>query len=197
MPGSEFRPAPYRFADRVFYSVIPLLDSGTRWHHSSGTRFRVPLPHGYTEPRQPTMVRSVMPIPDRRKFLKRAGSGVLLTGLGVNMARAARQITAAATSGPFYPVELPLDSDADLVQVDGQSQLATGDITHLLGAVLDSSGNPLQGLVVEIWQCDAFGFYRHPNDRGNQAEPGFQGFGRAVTDDHGRYHQASMLFSRQ
>ena len=58
----------------------------------------------------------------------------------------------------------------------------------LRGRLLDRNGRPLQGARIEIWQCDANGRYRHPRDPGrNPIDPGFQGFGHAVTDAEGRY----------
>ena len=51
----------------------------------------------------------------------------------------------------------------------------------IVGLVVDSAtGAPVPGAVVEIWQCDAFGRYRHPRDRQDGRDPGFQGRGRAV-----------------
>jgi protocatechuate 3,4-dioxygenase beta subunit len=40
--------------------------------------------------------------------------------------------------------------------------------------------------LIEIWQCDAFGAYHHPRDGGG-LDPFFQGYGKTITDDGGRY----------
>ena len=90
-------------------------------------------------------------------------------------------------TGPFYPVELPLDADNDLVQVAGRPQRAAGEVFHLFGRVLDPDGRALTGIEVQIWQCDARGYYHHPRDRGGQADPDFQGFGTAMTGADGGY----------
>ncbi|MGE5153885.1 MAG: intradiol ring-cleavage dioxygenase [Bdellovibrio bacteriovorus] len=90
--------------------------------------------------------------------------------------------------GPFYPDRLPLDRDNDLVQVDGHPDLAQGEITDLSGRVLDATGKPLAGALVEIWQCDANGRYLHRGDRGGRPrDPGFQGYGRFETGHDGGY----------
>jgi protocatechuate 3,4-dioxygenase beta subunit len=60
---------------------------------------------------------------------------------------------------------------------------------HIEGRVLDVSGRPIAGAAVEIWQCDAQGIYFHPRDEGGdrRRDRGFQGRGRTLTDDGGRY----------
>lgn len=108
-----------------------------------------------------------------------AGAGAVLpTGLSAALVPTPQQ-----TPGPFYPLRLPLDSDADLVQVEGSSRAAAGVVTHVFGRVLDQSGRPLAGARVEIWQCDAFGYYHHPYDRGGRADANFQGYGRMVVGE--------------
>lgn len=96
--------------------------------------------------------------------------------------------TPAATPGPFYPVRLPRDDDADLVRVEGAVREADGDILHLAGRLLDAAARPLAGVRIEIWQCDANGVYLHPDDRRlGSRDVGFQGFGHATTDPAGRF----------
>ena len=96
--------------------------------------------------------------------------------------------TPRQAEGPFYPLRLPDDQDNDLVRVKGAQAMAKGEITHLSGRVLDSSGKPLGGVRVEIWQCDANGRYHHPGDRSAvAADPNFQGFGHFVTGQEGSY----------
>jgi protocatechuate 3,4-dioxygenase, beta subunit len=41
--------------------------------------------------------------------------------------------------------------------------------------------------VVEIWQCDAVGHYRHPRDRSEGRDPGVQGRGRVAMGPDGGY----------
>ena len=123
----------------------------------------------------------------QRRTLLRGSLALTLGGLIPSAVRAALQPTPPQTEGPFYPVELPLDSDNDLVQVTGKAVQANGTPLHLFGQVLDPAGQPLPGTLVEIWQCDAQGVYRHPADGGERHDAGFQGYGQTVTDADGRY----------
>jgi protocatechuate 3,4-dioxygenase beta subunit len=96
--------------------------------------------------------------------------------------------TPAQSTGPFYPVELPLDDDNDLTRVAGRAGVAAGRLTELRGRVLDVNDRPIRDTRIEIWQCDANGRYRHPGDRRPVAlDKNFQGHGHTVTDRAGRY----------
>ena len=124
------------------------------------------------------------PDPTRRMLL---ASTLSLTALGVAApALAAAARTPTQTRGPFYPVRYPLDSDNDLVRVKGRATQALGQVTHLAGRVLDTSGRPLAGARVEIWQCDANGVYHHPGDSGAR-DANFQGYGRVTSARDGGY----------
>lgn len=104
---------------------------------------------------------------------------------GGAQAVAQHRATPAQTEGPFYPVRLPADSDADLLR-NGQANYPAGKPVWLSGQVTDLDGKPLRGASVEIWQADHDGHYHHPGD-GGRADPRFQGFGRLVVDGEGRY----------
>jgi protocatechuate 3,4-dioxygenase beta subunit len=122
----------------------------------------------------------------RRRLL---GAGLGLLGLSPPLAfSGALLATPRQTAGPFYPVELPLDDDNDLTRIAGRPGVAEGQIADLTGRILDTQGRPLEGLRLEIWQCDASGRYRHPGDQGSRdPDPAFQGHGHTVTDERGRY----------
>jgi protocatechuate 3,4-dioxygenase, beta subunit len=96
-----------------------------------------------------------------------------------------RRLTPAQTEGPFYPVALPADSDADLL-INGALRYVRGQASWVEGTVSDLDGRPVRGAVVEIWQCDESGHYHHPGD-GGRADPSFQGFGKVAVDAEGRY----------
>ena len=56
------------------------------------------------------------------------------------------------------------------------------------GRLLDSEGRPVRDSLVEIWQANAGGRYRHTGDRWpSPLDPNFDGVGRTLTDGEGRY----------
>jgi protocatechuate 3,4-dioxygenase alpha subunit len=94
--------------------------------------------------------------------------------------------TAEATIGPFFPPRYVDAGANDLTVFDGRQ--AKGEAIEIHGRVLQLDGTPLENLIVEIWQADARGIYRHPADpRHAQADPDFLGWGRAATDAQGGY----------
>jgi protocatechuate 3,4-dioxygenase, beta subunit len=101
------------------------------------------------------------------------------------LAQARLRPTPAQTEGPFYPVQLPADSDADLLAQAGVPY-TRGQAAWLDGGLTDVAGRPLSGASVEIWQCDADGRYRHPRERA-PADTAFQGFGRMTVDGDGSF----------
>lgn len=124
-----------------------------------------------------------MTVPCRRGVLMTLG-GALVVASGP--AAALATLTPRQTPGPFYPKDLPLDSDADLTVVQGHGAPSQGTPVDMVGTLLNAQGGVVGGARIEIWQCDAFGRYHHPADGGG-GDPGFQGFGRTETDAKGRY----------
>jgi protocatechuate 3,4-dioxygenase beta subunit len=126
----------------------------------------------------------------RRRLLAGSLSAIGLLALSpITKLRAADLVlTLPQTRGPFYPLYLPLDSDNDLVVVKGHSGIAKGEISNVVGRVLDEHGRPLDRVRVEIWQCDANGHYHHSSDHRNvPLDPDFQGYGQFTTAADGAY----------
>jgi protocatechuate 3,4-dioxygenase beta subunit len=122
----------------------------------------------------------------RRRFLR--GTAGLLAACSLPATAGDLALTPRQPAGPFYPTEPPLDDDNDLTRVRGRAQSALGQITDLGGRILDRNGKPLDGVRIEIWQCDAHGRYRHPQENGQHTpDRNFQGFGHTLTDQGGRY----------
>ena len=126
------------------------------------------------------------PSPQRRRFV--AGIAATLAAPAFvrdALAQETLRPTPAQTEGPFYPVQLPADTDFDLL-AQGALRYAQGKPTWLDGRVTDTAGRAVRGAAVEIWQCDEQGHYHHPGDRGT-ADPAFQGFGRVSVAADGSY----------
>ncbi len=127
-----------------------------------------------------------MPRPRRREALQTLALALpTLLAPPLGATTAARRTTPSQTEGPYYPLRLPADTDFDLLR-QGGAAYAKGQPCWLDGQVSDVNGVPVAGAVVEIWQCDADGHYRHPGD-GDRADPAFQAFGRVQADGQGRY----------
>ena len=94
--------------------------------------------------------------------------------------------TETELTGPAFGESAVEASDADLTrQHEGEP---AGQRIIVEGRVLDSHGKPLRGQLVEIWQANAAGRYRHAVDTHDAPlDPSFSGAGRCLTDADGRY----------
>lgn len=89
-------------------------------------------------------------------------------------------------TGPLFGSERVRPLDHDLTrQHDGEP---IGQRITVHGRVLDSDGRPVPNTLVEVWQPNAGGRYRHVNDNWPApVDPNFTGAGRVVTDAEGHY----------
>lgn len=91
-------------------------------------------------------------------------------------------------TGPLFgPHELgPLDND--LIRNYATSGDPVGERIIVHGRVMDGNARPMQGVLVEFWQANASGRYRHRNDGYIGAiDKNFGGSGRCLTDANGHY----------
>lgn len=80
----------------------------------------------------------------------------------------------------------PLDNDLILNGSKDGEPIGERIIVH--GQVLDQNGRPVPGALLEFWQANAGGRYRHVNDRYvAPLDPNFIGCGRCLTDEEGWY----------
>jgi protocatechuate 3,4-dioxygenase beta subunit len=89
-------------------------------------------------------------------------------------------------TGPLLGDDLITMTDADLTtQYGGEPQ---GQRIIVSGQVRDSGGRPVPDTLIEIWQTNAAGRYRHAREHHPAPlDPNFGGTGRAITDSGGRY----------
>jgi protocatechuate 3,4-dioxygenase beta subunit len=94
-------------------------------------------------------------------------------------------VSPTCTTGPYFPVEFS-DGSEDLTHRDGVT--AQGQHILVTGRVLELGAKPTRNMVIEIWQADANGVFRHELDpRSADADPGFWCWGRARTNKDGWY----------
>ncbi|MFI5937745.1 protocatechuate 3,4-dioxygenase subunit beta [Actinoplanes sp. NPDC051494] len=90
-------------------------------------------------------------------------------------------------TGPALGEGPVADADADLT-LDGTGGEAQGQRIIVHGQVRDAGGKPVRDQLVEVWQANAAGRYRHQRDRHDAPlDPHFTGVGRTLTDADGRY----------
>jgi len=78
--------------------------------------------------------------------------------------------------------------DNDLILNASKDGLPIGERIVVHGFVHDQFGRPVKNALVEVWQCNASGRYRHKKDQYIGAiDPNFGGCGRMLTDDNGYY----------
>ncbi len=91
--------------------------------------------------------------------------------------------TPSQTIGPFFHNALPYEGGDRLVPPGDP------DALRIVGTVVDGADEPVTDALVEIWQANRAGRYRHPEDQRDDLplDEGFTGFGRCPTDAEGRF----------
>ena len=94
--------------------------------------------------------------------------------------------TLTELTGPVLGETRVAEGDDDLTaQHEGEPQ---GERIVVHGRVRESGGRPVPDTLVEVWQCNAAGRYRHAVDQHPAPlDPNFTGVGRCLTDGEGRF----------
>ncbi|HMM08698.1 MAG TPA: protocatechuate 3,4-dioxygenase subunit beta [Paracoccus solventivorans] len=78
--------------------------------------------------------------------------------------------------------------DNDLIKNYAKDGDPIGERIIVHGRVLDENARPVPNTLVEVWQANAGGRYRHKKDSYlAPIDPNFGGCGRTITDDNGYY----------
>jgi protocatechuate 3,4-dioxygenase beta subunit len=94
--------------------------------------------------------------------------------------------TLSETSGPLFGHYAIEESDNDLTRQHAGDPV--GQRILVTGRVVDGDGRPVPNSLIEIWQTNAAGRYRHAkDDHPAPLDPNFTGAGRTLTDANGNY----------
>jgi protocatechuate 3,4-dioxygenase alpha subunit len=92
-------------------------------------------------------------------------------------------LTPFQTLGPFFDFGLVIPNGGIIAEPG-----AAGRHVAIEGVVRDGMNDALPDALVEVWQANAAGKYRHPADAQDRPlDLAFFGFGRVVTDDRGGF----------
>lgn len=94
--------------------------------------------------------------------------------------------TLSEVTGPVFERGWAGPDATDLTR--GHGGAPVGERIIVDGRVLDEDERPVPATLVELWQCNAAGRYRHPVDQHDAPlDPNFDGVGQVATDQHGRF----------
>ncbi|WP_210485824.1 protocatechuate 3,4-dioxygenase subunit beta [Microvirga antarctica] len=96
--------------------------------------------------------------------------------------------TISELTGPVFGDALLGPLDNDLIRNYAKDGDPIGQRIVVYGRVLDENARAVPGALLEFWQANAGGRYRHRKETYLAAiDPNFGGCGRAITDSEGRY----------
>ncbi len=101
-------------------------------------------------------------------------------------------LTPFQTLGPFFDFGLIIPNGDTVAKPESSGRHVVID-----GTLRDGNGELLSDALVEVWQANAAGKYRHPADRQERPlDPAFDGFGRVATNDRGEFNFKTIVPGR-
>lgn len=102
------------------------------------------------------------------------------------------------TPSRFFSADLSMpeifSTTNNLVKKTGSFYRAFGEVIFIQGAVTDSFGIPIEGVVIEIWQTNAAGKYHTLLELNSEyIDKYFSMSGKAITDNMGNYHFITIM----
>ena len=98
------------------------------------------------------------------------------------------QNSLSEVTAPVFRADELGPRDHDLILNCTQGGMPIGERLIVHGYVRDQFGRPVKNALVEVWQANASGRYRHKKDQYIGAlDPNFGGCGRTLTDENGHY----------
>lgn len=140
---------------------------------------------------------------ERRNFLKLGAALSVSSVVGCTGAASAKPKEAVVTKraptppeieGPFYPVTAQHDKDFDLTRIEGKYGVAKGEPVYIVGHVTDEQGNDIEGALLDIWQANTHGRYRHPSDPSSAPlDENFQGWAMIRSEAGGGFRFKTII----
>lgn len=97
--------------------------------------------------------------------------------------------SSSETTGPKFGHSMLDPLDNDMILNASTTGEAIGERIIVHGKVMDEFGRPVKNTLLEVWQANAGGKYRHVRDGYLAAiDPNFGGCGRCMTDENGHYY---------
>jgi protocatechuate 3,4-dioxygenase, beta subunit len=94
--------------------------------------------------------------------------------------------TLSEITGPSFDSSAIDAKACDLTRTGHDEPL--GERIIVSGRVRDEDGRPVAHTLIEVWQANAAGRYRHNVDQHNAPlDPNFEGSGHTLTDEHGNF----------
>jgi protocatechuate 3,4-dioxygenase alpha subunit len=98
-------------------------------------------------------------------------------------------VTPSQTVGPFFDFGLEVENGGVMAGAAG-----LGRQIVIEGSIRDGAGDPVADAIIEAWQANAAGRYRHPaDDRDGPLDPACDGFGRVATTAEGRFLFSTVM----
>lgn len=96
--------------------------------------------------------------------------------------------TISEMTGPVFGHDILGELDNDLIRNYAKTGSPIGQRIVVYGRVLDENGKGIPGALLEFWQANAGGRYRHKKETYlAEIDPNFGGCGRTITDENGFY----------
>ena len=124
----------------------------------------------------------------RRNFLSLGATTAVSSLIATTALASGNKATPKQDEGPYYPKHTQADKNADMTQVEGSIGHAMGEVITITGRVIDTEGKPVERALLDIWQADHNGRYRHEDaPETSPLDPNFQYWAQLKTDKDGHY----------
>lgn len=135
---------------------------------------------------------------NRRNFFKIAAAATAGIALPtISKADSIKDLpqTPGAGYGPYFPGNESFEKTNDLITAGVPLNNLPGKLIYVQGVVKNENMEPIKNAIVQIWQNDSLGRYKHPTTEGDLAplDPRFKYYGMAKTGEDGTYNFRTIM----